>query len=247
MFSQFENVKLGDTIHYKAKNDGTTSYIKLIENRADKGLNKEVYLGVFGIDGVQILGFNYNLPKITNLNLRLGVKNYWVDGSLFLYSWKKKGIVKQSLKTKSAVIHGQMGTVKYVAKMPVEKRRSLGIHFGASQFKFQDKVSTSGLSGYSLFGGVTLFRAMHLKTKILDRNVFRKGTHINKLNLDFVTYPNTTVKSAVRLYFDGKASFWSESGKWSLHYMFGISTVNVEDSSAKIGVPFGLGIGFNFK
>jgi hypothetical protein len=250
MFSQ-------TTIKLKA-DDGTEFEVDILNNNPDDGRNAEVYLGVFAIDGMHILGANYNIPKIANVNVGVGVNNYWIDGSVFAYSWIKHGEVKQSV--------GYRKTEKYVAKIPVDKRRSIGFHGGFNSFSFlMSKSGTTRLQGMSWTAGVTFLRAMHVHWGIRQSGSTekgRQGTLTNKIHADYVGYFNQDVStisssrfidepisyysrsSGFRVYIDGKATFWSEKGRISLHYIAGVA--QGAEALKNINIIFGLGVGYNF-
>jgi hypothetical protein len=257
-----------ETLKLKAE-DGTEFEVDILNKNPDEGRNAEVYLGAFGIDGVHILGANYNIPKIANINLGIGVNNYWLDGSVFAYSWIKNGKIKQSVGYNSTGINnmGQSTVQKYVAKIPSDKRRSIGLHGGFNSFSFlMSKEGTTRLDGMSWSAGLTFLRAMHVHWGIKENGSTekgRQGTLINKFHADYVGYFNQSVSSisthgfiepqplsyytrnsGFRIYLDGKATFWSEKGRISVHYMAGIA--QGAEALKSIDVLFGLGVGFNF-
>jgi hypothetical protein len=235
---------------YQAK-DGTSVDLEVLSSNPDEGRNASIYLGFFGPEGMHNVGASYHQPAKFYLNVLAGRTGANLDGSFFLFSTLKPTKIKQSVK--------QDYNTRYVVKIPAEKRRSFGIHIGVSSVDYSKMTDApaSGLSAKSVFGGLSLLKSKHTHWKIYDDYRQAQGTAINRLNADVIYYfdrsavylePGETLddasrKMGVRLYYDGKATFWSRAGRMGLNYMLGVALNSDMD-----GIPLfaGIGLGYNF-
>lgn len=229
--------------------DGSTFELENVNSDPDQGRNAEVYLGIFGPEGLNLIGISYLKPTKYFFNVAGGHQSIFGEANIFLHSWKKQRHVRSSL--------AGYGHIRYVAKVLVEKRRSFGLHVGANYFN-DYILGTADVTTTAVFTGFSLLRSSHVHWKVKNGYAEVQGTAINRLNLDVVRYINPQLNSAdyttieeeareigARLLFDGKVTIWSRGGRVSLHYMLGVSIPL--SKRVDVGVPGGLGIGYNFK
>lgn len=231
--------------------DGTQIDVEIISVDPDKGRNTSIFIGVFGPEGAHTLGANYYKPGKFFINGLVGRSGGHVDGSIFFITSTKEIKMKQSVKVS--------GNTKYVIKVPGLKRRSFGLHMGANMVDYSKmNDATAQHSAVGVFGGLSLLKARHTNWKIYDSFRQAQGTLINRLNADVIYYVHTEYPEAymttetgteparkigARIYYDGKATFWSRQGRISLNYMLGVGLNSDMD-----GIPLfgGLGLGYNF-
>lgn len=247
----FQNLILIAQRQTYAAKDGTTVDLEVLSVNPDEGRNASIYVGFFGPEGMHNIGANYHKPAKFYINGLAGRSGGAVDASIFLASSLKSAKFKQSVK--------QAYRTKYVVKIPGQKRRSFGLHMGVSSVNYTKLADgpSSGLSTKSVFGGLSLLKSKHTHWKIFDSYEKAQGTAINRLNADVMYYfdrkaawlqPGETVEGVsrpmgVRLYYDGKATFWSRQGRLGLNYMLGVAL-----NSDKQGFPLfaGIGLGYSF-
>jgi hypothetical protein len=191
------------------------------------------------------------MPARFYVNALAGWTGGQVDGTIVLTTKVKDATAKQSV--------AQNYHTRYVARVPIKKRRSFGLHAGAASVDYS-KMSEGPISGYlarSVFGGLSFLKAKHTHWKLSSNYREVQGTLITRINADGIFYfdrkhplptPEETIddvsrKYGVGLYFDGKATFWSRGGRMGLNYMLGVGM-----NSDLNGIPLfaGIGLGYSF-
>jgi hypothetical protein len=237
---------------YEAPN-GKQVDVEIVNDNPDEGRNASIFVGFFGPQGVNLLGANYYKPKSYFINGLIGPASGQVDVSLFLRNTVKPTVLRQSV--------AMEGRTKYMVRVFTEKRKSLGLHGGASYMNYS--FDGPDYSSLGVFAGVSLLKSKHAYWKISSNYKQAQGTLINRLNADVIYYvplvrtatpaatgtvgygePERTYrKVGARVYYDGKATLWSRGGRVSFNYMLGVG-INEDKQS----LPFfaGLGLGYNF-
>lgn len=227
--------------------------VEIVNDNPDEGRNASIFVGFFGPQGINMLGANYYKPKSYFINGLVGPTGGQLDVSLFLKNTTKPMVLRQSV--------AMEGHTKYMVRVFGEKRKSLGLHGGASYMDYSFDGPT--YSSLGVFAGVSLLKAKHAHWKISSNYRQAQGTLINRLNADVIYYvpvvnietpvtPGTVVydepdqlyrKVGARVYYDGKATLWSRGGRISFNYMLGVGL-----NEDKRSLPFfgGLGLGYNF-
>lgn len=254
----FASAIFSQNIHFSAK-DGTTADVEMISVNPDEGRNHSIYLGLFGPEGMNLIGFSKYAPTQYYVNLMAGASGGNVDASIFFFSKTKNSKIRQSIKAE--------GRTRYVGDLPLEKRTSYGFHGGAGyvDYTFFGIMDDNSYSTMSAFAGLSLLTAKHVNLVIdgNDRRGKRNGTAIFRLNADVIYYFNQklvagkyeqpdedeTIADATRnigfrIYVDGKSTAWGRSGRLGINYMLGIG----RNSNKKENfTPFaGFGFGYNF-
>jgi hypothetical protein len=247
-----------EVIHFEAK-DGTTANVTLISTNPDEGRNNSIYLGFFGPEGLNSIGFSTYKPGKYYINALGGFTGGMLDGSYFFTTKVKESSITNSLKGG--------GNVTYVGKIPLEKRTAFGLHGGAgyTDYSFGGVSGTNAYSTMNSFAGISLLKAKHIEMYIDEskRRGARNGTLIMRLNADVIFYfgqKNSKGKylnsglvqdiSAItrtmgfRVYVDGKATVWGRKGRLSLNYMLGVGQNS--DRRKKLPGIGGIGFGYNF-
>lgn len=229
--------------------DSTEIYVQIVSSDPNKGRNKSIYLGAFGPEAMpNIIGFSYYNPKKSYLNVMGGLHGGMIDGNIILTSKGKPITMKQSVKLS--------GYTKYVVKIPSQKQFSTAVHFGSSYYRHT--LYSNPFSATGLIGGLSLIKARHAHWLIDSHYKEAQGTSLNRLNADVILYVNrqpigaerdratveeNTRQIGWRLYYDGKATFWSRKGHWDMHYMLGVGQGVDKRSMLLLG---GFGIGYSF-
>jgi hypothetical protein len=247
-----------ETIHFEAK-DGTSADVTLISTNPDEGRNSSIYLGFFGPEGMNNIGFSTYKPAKYYISAVGGLTGGTLDASYFFTTKVKESSISNSLKGS--------GNVTYVGKIPLEKRTAVGIHGGAgyTDYSFMNTSGDNAYSTMSGFGGITVFKAKHINMYIDEskRKGARNGTLLMRLNADAIFYFNqkfirgtyvnpgpdddiSTMARTIgfRVYVDGKATMWGRKGRLSLNYMLGVGRNS--DLKRKLPAIGGMGFGYNF-
>lgn len=235
--------------------DGTTVTANIISTNPDEGKHASIYVGVFGPEGVNVVGASYYKPGALYLNAMAGPTGGMIDGSFFFLSGMKECKLRQSIKS-GAIANS------YITA-PLDKRKSLGVHAGTNYIDYSSFKTTylNPFSASGVFGGLTFLSSGHAHWKIDKNNQEVQGTTIGRVNADIIYYTNRKLvnikdskehvlidevsrKIGFRVYFDGKTSVWSRNGRTSINYMIGVGR---NADRATNFVPFGgIGFGYNF-
>src|SRR4030095_6204937 len=134
----------------------------------------------------KFLQANYYAPKLFYINASIGEQCFMVDGNFFLFNTTKQKNVSTIAKMSST----GYGQTRYIVKLPLEKRISIGAHtgFGSTNYS-SDFNSTAHLPFSSKYAiaGFTFFKARNLNFVVDDEREFKLNV-ITKLNLDAVFY-----------------------------------------------------------
>lgn len=239
---------------YAAK-DGTEVDIEIINIHPDEGRNASIFLGAYGPEGINFIGSNIHNPGKYYLNGLFGLSGGQIDGSIFLFSKIKDSKITQSVKSTGTY----SSSTKYVVKVPIKKRISFGLHGGVSYVDYS-KIQSDYYehSAFGVFGGISYLKSKHTHWRIFDDYKEGQGTLIKRLNADFIYYfveeapdlsndpndnPLPTRKIGARIYYDGKATFWSKHGRIGFNYMLG---VGINSGVENFPLFAGIGLGYSF-
>lgn len=231
--------------------DGTEIDVQVVTSNPDKGRNAAIFVGAIGPEVLNVIGGSYYFPSKGYVQAMAGPWGGIVDGNVILASKTKPINMKQSVRMDRDNLGRQ---VKYVVKIPSEKRVSLGLHTGASYYNYME----TPFSAIGLIGGLSLLKARHAHWLIEGDYKEGRGTAVSRINADAIFYVNHTptgeegevsIKEdtrslGFRVYFDGKATLWSRGGKVALHYMLGYGQGADRSGSPLLG---GLGLGYSFR
>ena len=229
--------------------DGTVINVDIRNTNPDEGRKASVFVGGFGPEELHFVGATYYKPSRFYVEALWGTSSFDVDGNIFFFSKLKKARFRQSVRTS--------GNTRYVLRVPGEKRKMLGLHTGAGQTEFFKTETSRGLfSATTVVAGLTWMGAKHTNWYIESDNKTVQGTALCRLNADVVFYLNRQMvggKGSVdsvsrdmgyRLYYDGGTTVWSKSGRFTIHYMFGVGLP--ADKLVKWNLIAGLGLGYSF-
>lgn len=260
LYSLFFNLMLFSTLlsaqrkTYVAK-DGTEVDVEIMNIHPDEGRNASIFLGPFGPEGINFIGGNFHNPGKYYLNGLLGQSGGQLDGSFFLISKIKDSKISQSVKSTGTY----SSSTRYVVKVPIKKRISFGLHGGASYVDYS-KIQSDYYehNAIGIFGGFSYLKSKHTHWKIFDDYKEAQGTLVKRLNADFIYYfvnqphntsldpsdvPLATRKIGARIYYDGKATFWSKHGRIGFNYMLG---VGLNSGVENLPIFAGIGLGYSF-
>ena len=181
---------------YKAK-DGSKITIETLDDNPDNGRNTAFYLGPIGYGGTKLIGFDHYKPTKHFVSTMIGFNNYMIDGNYFILNSTKNIKKSQAVKADTRV--------RYTAKVPSVKRRSLGIHLSANhlnQLKFKAISSNYGYYRTTeISPGISWFTARNLKLKV-DGNVLQ-GSSYKRINLDatFHTFRSINISEYTNVYY----------------------------------------------
>lgn len=249
--------------------------IESIENEPDLVSKANMHIGYYKFEGTYITGGSFYLPKYFTLNFLSGQdQTFYVDGSIYFYSWikRKKGSMfgYYDLGVKRSYSFHKTTT------FDKSKRKAIGVHFGGGKSIFNadsayDNVFT--LKSNSLFVGITYMSASNVKAKRVYGNTVIRNQNLTYFHFDVINYTNkelididyldeeltnglTSVEiddailneytrdTSFRFYITRKSLFKATKTNFSLNYMLGIK----EDITNKdeLLYIYGLGIGYNF-
>lgn len=238
--------------------DGSFIDVQIINTNPDLGKNSSIYLAGnrFSAYGT-LVGYSRYVPEKYLINVQTGYSGAILDGTILFSNQLLDKKLKQSVK--SAVSNDTI--TKHIIEIPIQKRRSYGIHFGTEYifhgfFNFNSDIEFSASSGII---GLSRIIAKSSHWKVDTHYKERRGTAINTLNIDLVYYFHRKTDVILdigktlddylrvivpRLYYRGKASFWNRKGNIGLNYMFGVQMPM--EKSRKITLIGGLGLGYYF-
>ena len=213
-----------------------------------------VYGGLFGFDGVSMIGTSYYYPKKLYVNLQ-GGPNVLINDSPGLNIFGSLSLLflnKKVLKEMKQVLHSE-SNIRYIAKVPIPKRKSLGFTIGGG-YNPEYSLGSTSLKGPSISAGLTLLTAWSADLMIRGGYKRKKGTSVRRINADIVYYPNpqyldetnnnqienSARKIGCRLYMDGRTALWTTGGHFALQYILGagISMVKSQEVSPLAGLGF---------
>lgn len=234
--------------------DGTEVDVQIVSTRPDEGRKASIYIGALGPEPANCIGMSLYNPEKYYFNVMGGIFGGMVEGNIFLTSKLKKSTISQSVHYKYR--NQSFGEdTKYVIKVPTQKRVSFGPHIGTS---FYNYTFNNPFSAVGLITGLSIVKSRYAHWLIDGVYKARKGTQVSRINADVVFYVNRKLvgtpeypvsldelsrKIGYRIYFDGKTSLWSPSGRVAVHYMFGLGLTGHMKALPLLG---GLGVGYNF-
>jgi hypothetical protein len=200
-----------------------------------------------GVDRYSFGGISYYIPKKHLANLHIGT-GLGYDGVVFLKNWLTPKIIKNSVPIEPGI--------SYSLTSVVNKRYSLGIHYGGGHFNYAKTVKAN-----NAIVGFTLLKAIGGNMTVKMNGQTRKGYNRITYNLDFIKYFGHIYKPppssymiiekskgklnyGVKIYLEGYSAIWSKKGIIGLHYVFGFGVP--PDSRIGGGVDLGLGLSFSF-
>lgn len=231
--------------------DGYQVDVDILSVNPDEGRNVCVYAGVFATEGVQNIGMSYYNPGKYFINGMIGRSGYFVDGNIIFLSYFKDSRISQSVET------------HYRLDVPIKKRRAFAFHFGSNSVDYKYSMlegPTSQLSAIGVFGGVSTIKSIHTKWQLSNRTKLVQGTAIIRWHFDVVYFLNRKAhyplgfvgdlddlvnKIGYRFYYDGKHSFWTKYGRFSVNGILGVA---IKADKENFILPFfcGMGLGYNF-
>lgn len=236
--------------------DGTKIDVEIVSIDPDKAFRTSIYAGAFGLEVGNNLGISHYQPKKYFVSARLGILGGGVDGS-FLFSNKlKRTKIKGSVRLSPDVKEDGL-LRKYVLEIPIKKRRSYGVHVGWGYHNHDY------FNAHNIAAGFTMLTAKQTYWRIPSlKNKRKAGSLVSRLNADVVFYVGrklaaSTINQSIeaesinditrpvgaRLYYDGWASAWGGSGKFTIHYMAGLALYSRKDA---LPIIFGFGLGYSF-
>ncbi len=245
--------------------DGTE--IEVINDNPDSIKKACVYVGRFGLEGINFIGASYYQPKRFFVNLFLGRTGGSIDGSVFFFNTIRNVKTKILISSESSGSGQYRTKTKTYLKVPSSNRLSFGLHMGTSIANYSKlerykeyfnfvKSPNSPITSHGVFGGLTLLEARQMKYKLFARS--KQGSLIRRLNADAIYYykrdshtPEINATNidtysrevGYRLYYDFKATVVTKRGNFGVNGLLGVGT-----NSQLINIPIflGFGIGFSF-
>lgn len=139
-------------------------------------ISKLTFWGGFnvGVDRFSFGGMSYYIAKKHLANIHIGT-GIGYDGVFFLKNWLRPKIIKNKIPIESNIFYSMSNLVN--------KRYSLGIHYGGGRFNYYQNVKVN-----NVIVGLTLLQAVGGRVEVKMNKETRKGGTRITYNLDFIRY-----------------------------------------------------------